>query len=162
MSYALGQAKIIPGQHNLLVPDLPSPQKLIEMGLPYAPYIEHGSWVTGQPDIARYGRDPYRGLAGLGQMSEEEARAEAQRLAEEARRVVREKLPIWTLTTTGTVAGLVGGIVGGSMAKTWLGALVGAGVGGLVGYGAGRIVTKAASQEPANGTGGLAGVLAVL
>lgn len=164
MSYALG-SKLVPGQHNLLIPDLPSPQRLIEPGLPYAPYIEHGSWATGRPDIARYGRDPYRGLAGgLGQMSaEEEAREEGRRLAEEARRVIRDKLPLWSMTATGTVAGLAGGIAGGLLSKTWLGAIAGAALGGVVGYGAGSMIQKAAAAPQApNGTGGLAGVLAVL
>lgn len=67
MSYSLGQAKWVPGQISFSTTRtgrLPTPQKLIEAGLPYAPYIEHGSWVTGQPDIARYGRDPYRGISG--------------------------------------------------------------------------------------------------
>lgn len=69
MSYALGQAKWIPGQISFATTrtgKLPSLQPLIEAGLPYAPYIEHGSYTTGQPDIARYGRDPYRGIMGLG------------------------------------------------------------------------------------------------
>jgi len=160
MSYALG-SKLIPGQHNLLVPDLPSPQRLIEQGLPYAPYIEHGSWATGRPDIARYGRDPYRGLADL--TVEEEAREEGRRIAEEARSVIREKLPLWSMTATGTVAGLAGGIAGGLLSKTWLGAIAGAALGGVVGYGAGSMIQKAAAapQEP-NGTSGLAGILAVL
>ena len=69
MSYSLGQAKWIPGQIDFTTTRtgrLPSVQPLIEAGLPYAPYIEHGSWITGRPDIARYGRDPYRGISGLG------------------------------------------------------------------------------------------------
>lgn len=68
MTYALGQAKWIPGQISFATTRtgrLPSVQPLIEAGLPYAPFIEHGSFVTGQPDIARYGRDPYRGLMGI-------------------------------------------------------------------------------------------------
>lgn len=35
---------------------------LIQAGLPIAPYIEHGSVITGEPSIMQYGRDPYRGL----------------------------------------------------------------------------------------------------
>lgn len=65
MSYSLGQAKWIPGQIHFATTKtgrLPNVQPLIEAGLPYAPYIEHGSYTTGMPDIARYGRDPYRGL----------------------------------------------------------------------------------------------------
>jgi len=61
----LGQAKWVPGQiafQTTRTGRLPSVQPLIEAGLPYAPYIEHGSYAYGTPDIARYGRDPYRGL----------------------------------------------------------------------------------------------------
>lgn len=63
----LGQAKWVPGQisFNALPPgqtSLPSLQPLVEAGLPIAPYIEHGSFTTGEPAIMRYGRDPYRGL----------------------------------------------------------------------------------------------------
>lgn len=67
----LGQAKWVPGQLSFqaLPPGVTAPpdfQRLQEAGLPIAPYIEHGSWVTGQPDIMRYGLDPYRGIMGLG------------------------------------------------------------------------------------------------
>jgi hypothetical protein len=75
MSY-LGQAKWIPGQisFSTLPPgqtSLPSLQPLVEAGLPIAPYIEHGSWVTGEPAIMRYGRDPYRGLGNKHTMRSE-------------------------------------------------------------------------------------------
>ena len=72
MSYkALGQAKIVPGQiHFATLPEgsssLPDLGPLVRAGLPIAPYVEHGSWETGQPDIMRYGLDPYRGIMGLG------------------------------------------------------------------------------------------------
>lgn len=76
MSYAraphgLGQAKIVPGQISFqTLPEgrsgFPSLDPLVQAGLPIAPYIEHGSWETGQPDIMRYGLDPYRGIMGLG------------------------------------------------------------------------------------------------
>ena len=67
----LGQAKWVPGQISFLtLPEgqtsLPSLQPLIEAGLPIAPYVEHGSYETGMPAIMRYGRDPYRGIMGLG------------------------------------------------------------------------------------------------
>lgn len=67
----LGQAKWVPGQLSFqaLPPGVTAPpdfQRLQEAGLPIAPYIEHGSWITGQPDIMRYGLDPYRGIMGLG------------------------------------------------------------------------------------------------
>lgn len=70
MSYSgLGQAKIVAGQINFSTlprgaTSLPSLEPLVRAGLPIAPYIEHGSWETGQPDIMRYGLDPYRGLMG--------------------------------------------------------------------------------------------------
>jgi hypothetical protein len=77
MSYArvphpgLGQAKIVPSQISFqTLPEgrsgFPSLDPLVRAGLPIAPYIEHGSWETGQPDIMRYGLDPYRGIMGLG------------------------------------------------------------------------------------------------
>lgn len=72
MSYSLGQAKWVPGQISFAsLPQwrtgLPSVQPLLEAGLPIAPYIEHGSFTTGEPSIMRYGLDPYRGIMGLGQ-----------------------------------------------------------------------------------------------
>jgi len=73
MSYTrgLGQAKIVPGQISFqTLPEgrsgFPNLDRLVQAGLPIAPYIEHGSWETGQPDIMRYGLDPYRGIMGLG------------------------------------------------------------------------------------------------
>jgi hypothetical protein len=69
MSYSLGQAKWVPGQISFAsLPQgrtgLPSVQPLLEAGLPIAPYIEHGSFTTGEPAIMRYGLDPYRGIMG--------------------------------------------------------------------------------------------------
>lgn len=62
--------KLVPGQLNYLA--LPPGQTapfdvgaLQRAGLPIAPYIEHGSWETGQPYIMFYGRDPYRGVMGM-------------------------------------------------------------------------------------------------
>jgi len=71
MSYrGLGQAKIVPGQINFATlpagrTSLPNLDPLVQAGLPIAPYIEHGSWETGEPSIMRYGLDPYRGIMGL-------------------------------------------------------------------------------------------------
>lgn len=71
MSYSgLGQAKIVAGQINFSTlprgaTSLPSLEPLVRAGLPIAPYVEHGSWTTGQPDIMRYGLDPYRGIMGV-------------------------------------------------------------------------------------------------
>lgn len=66
---SLGQgAKLVPGQiafRTTRTGRIPQLQPLIEAGLPPAPYIEHGSYETGQPPIMRYGRDPYRGLFGV-------------------------------------------------------------------------------------------------
>ncbi len=72
MSYSLGQAKWVPGQISFAsLPagrtGLPSVQPLLEAGLPIAPYVEHGSFTTGEPAIMRYGLDPYRGIMGMGQ-----------------------------------------------------------------------------------------------
>lgn len=86
MSYTrgLGQAKIVPGQISFqTLPDgrsgFQSLEPLVRDGLPIAPYIEHGSWRTGKPDIMRYGLDPYRGIMGLGQtVGESIRRLEAQ------------------------------------------------------------------------------------
>lgn len=75
MSYAgLGQAKIVPGQINFSAlpagrTSLPNLEPLVRAGMPIAPYIEHGSWETGEPDIMRYGLDPYRGIMGLGRLA---------------------------------------------------------------------------------------------
>lgn len=66
---SLGQgSKLVPGQiafRTTRTGKIPQLQPLIEAGLPPAPYIEHGSYETGQPPIMRYGRDPYRGLFGV-------------------------------------------------------------------------------------------------
>lgn len=69
----LGQApKIVPG---LVAPSyMPASGKMPDFGalqragLPLAPIVEHGSWTTGQPDIMRWGLDPYRGIMGLGRL----------------------------------------------------------------------------------------------
>lgn len=132
MSYALGQAKWIPGQISFMTTPsgrLPSVQPLIEAGLPYAPYIEHGSWVTGEPDIARYGRDPYRGL-GSGS-SVEMAADEGRRLATEA---IQRYAPPTVLIGTSIAAGAAGGLVGGLLGRSVIGTLLGAAGGGGIGY----------------------------
>lgn len=72
MSYrGLGQEKYVPGQVGFLTSRrgrVPRIQRMVEAGV--APYIEHGSYITGAPDIVRFGYDPYRGImgcSGLGQ-----------------------------------------------------------------------------------------------
>jgi hypothetical protein len=62
--------KLIPGQYNFLAlpPGQTAPfnyEALQRAGMPIAPYIEHGSWETGQPALMMYGRDPYRGMMGV-------------------------------------------------------------------------------------------------
>jgi hypothetical protein len=68
---ALGQTKNIPGQVNMLDPWGSNPERQfnrsLRRGLPYAPYIEHGSWVTGAPDIVSWSLPEGAGLHGLGQ-----------------------------------------------------------------------------------------------
>lgn len=93
MSYsALGQAKIVPGQINFqTLPEgrasLPSLEPLVQAGLPIAPYVEHGSWETGEPSIMRYGLDPYRGIMGLGRMEHQMQRGLGITLGESLRRL---------------------------------------------------------------------------
>lgn len=145
MSYSLGQAKWIPGQIHFATTRtgrLPSVQKLREADLPYAPYIEHGSFVTGQPDIARYGRDPYRGISGpvgyLGQLPDPqiERRAEEtqQAVTETAQETIRAVVRPVVMITFGTAVGAAAGAVGGFMGKTFWGGVVGAAGGGVLGY----------------------------
>ncbi len=64
-----GAPKVVPGLLSpMYLPEgqtrFPDYGALQRQGLPLAPYIEHGSWETGQPSIFRYGRDPYRGILG--------------------------------------------------------------------------------------------------
>lgn len=139
MSYSLGQAKWVPGQIHFATTRtgrLPSVQPLVEAGLPYAPYIEHGSWVTGQPDIARYGRDPYRGLsAPIGHLGAEDrvdrVQEDVSRAAQEAVRAVAQP---FLLVSLGAVAGGAGGLLGGLLGKTFLGTAVGTLGGGALGF----------------------------
>lgn len=65
---ALGQA-YVPGQINFMSSPtgrVPWIQRSIETGWPSPGIIEHGSYMTGQPDIVQFGYDPYRGIMGLG------------------------------------------------------------------------------------------------
>jgi hypothetical protein len=154
VSYALGQAKLLPGQiafSTTPTGKLRSLQPLIEAGLPIAPYIEHGSWATGRPAIMRYGRDPYR---GLGQDRAQEAVTEV--VSETVRRTVAPGLMIGTGAVVGAAAGIAGGLLG----KTILGGLLGAAGGGLMGYLAYKKFADVTVQPTT--TEGLSGVLAVL
>lgn len=150
MSYALGQAKWIPGQISFMTTrtgTLPTPQKLIEAGLPYAPYIEHGSYITGQPDIARYGRDPYRGLSGpIGYLSQVpdttavqqdvERRADEvqQSVTQAGQEAVRSVAKASILVGLGAAVGGAAGLAGGLLGKPFWSTLLGAAGGGALGY----------------------------
>jgi len=185
MSYALG-TKLVPGQiafQTTRTGRLPSLQPLIEAGLPYAPYIEHGSWTTGRPDIARYGRDPYRGLGDAPRLSEEAARTMCSAsggrwvpipgaiapggtceggtrevVEDTIRGTIQKTLPPAVLIGTGAVAGAAGGIAGGLFGKAFLGGLVGAVGGGVLGYLGWKMLPK--PEVPS--TPALSGVMAVL
>jgi len=178
MSYALG-TKLIPGQiafQTTRTGRLPSLQPLIEAGLPYAPYIEHGSWTTGRPDIARYGRDPYRGLgfdpadvdmhcvAGGGRWNrttqeceggsrsmEERARAAQEVIEGTVRDTIRTALPPTVMILTGVVTGAAGGIAGGLFGKALWGGLAGAAGGGLLGYLGWRLFARDAARGAVQG-----------
>ena len=172
MSYALGQAKLMPGQISFATTrtgKIRTVQPLLEAGLPIAPYIEHGSWVTGEPNIMRYGRDPYRGLGQELEVAPEEI---VEVVTETVRRVIAPGLMIGTGVVVGGAAGAAGGLLG----KTLLGGLIGAVGGGFLGYLAYKSFAGPSAQTPAQtpastserrwlqtpATEGLSGVLAVL
>ena len=167
MSYALGQAKILPGQIHFQTTRtgrIPSLQPLIEAGLPIAPYIEHGSWETGQPAIMRYGLDPYR---GLGQPASEVDRRmdEAQeRVEETVIETIRATLSPAVMVGTGVMVGAAAGVAGGLLRSALWGGLLGAVGGGVLGYMGWK---SWGAPPPQNGTStpaqsGLSGMLAVL
>lgn len=116
MSYrGLGQyPKVVPGMvyPSILPPGqtkLFSYEELRRRGLPIAPYIEKGSYVTGQPDIYRYGLDPYRGIMG-----------QAEPSLPPLSQAFRSSMGV------GVISGLIGGLLGRP--------ILGAAVGGLVGW----------------------------
>ena len=156
MSYALGQAKLTPGQIAFATTrtgKIRTVQPLLEAGLPIAPYIEHGSWVTGEPNIMRYGRDPYRGLGQEVEVAPEDV---VEVVTETVRRVIAPGLMI----STGAVVGAAAGVAGGLLGKALLGGLIGAAGGGFLGYLAYKNFADIRTQTTA--TEGLSGVLAVL
>jgi hypothetical protein len=155
MSYrrpALGQAKWIPGQISFATTRtgrIPSLQPLIEAGLPLAPYVEHGSWARGTPDIMRYGRDPYRGIMGLGTDPTEVVNQAIRSSADSVRGSIHEAataIAPAALIATGAVAGGVAGAVSGFFGKSLLGGILGAVGGGAVGYGASRLLQSLAER----------------
>ena len=154
MSYSrgLGQAKIVPGQISFqTLPEgrsgFPSLQPLIDAGLPIAPYIEHGSWETGQPDIMRYGLDPYRGIMGLGCCGAPQGAALGQLLTGSLCDPTTVSAAFQTRLTgalnAGSQAALVGGAVAGVVGAIAgkHSALVGAVAGALVGWTANLVWT---------------------
>lgn len=188
MTYSLGQAKLVPGQISFQTTRtgrLPSLQPLIEAGLPIAPYIEHGSWQTGQPSIMRYGLDPYRGIMGVTASDEtgwfttqpiiplrgvdqppEPNEAMRERTEEMIQRTVASGITAALLIGTGAVVGGGAGAAGGALGRPFLGGLLGTVGGGLLGYLAFKKLVEplSKSQEPSPSAqrATLDGTLAVL
>jgi len=192
MSYSLGQAKLVPGQIHFQTTRtgrIPSVQPLIEAGLPIAPYIEHGSWATGQPSIMRYGLDPYRGLGWAPQLQLPSDSPQAICQASGGRWVaipggepphceggtreavetaitetIRTTLSPAVMIGTGAFVGGAAGISGGVLKSPLWGALIGVVGGGLLGYLGWKnfAVPRIVTTESPSPTSGLSGLLAVL
>jgi hypothetical protein len=166
MSYALG-TKLVPGQIHFQTTrsgKIPSLQPLVEAGLPIAPYIEHGSYATGQPAIMRYGRDPYRGLGSNGD-DEMARRADQMQTAVETTitETIRATLSPAVMIGTGAFVGAAAGISGGVIKSALWGGLIGAVGGGVLGYlGWRNFAAPAALPEPPAAASGLSGLLAVM
>ena len=175
MTYSLSGAKLIPGQiafETTRTGRLPSLQPLVEAGLPIAPYIEHGSWATGRPDLMRYGRDPYR---GLGQTLNERADAVqdevGQATSSAIATAIHQTLAPAAFIGTGVAVGAAAGAIGGLMGKTLLGGLVGGAGGGVLAYLGWKFLSGIAGAPPTpasasdvkpGAASGLGGMLAVL
>jgi hypothetical protein len=133
MSYrgALGQTKNIPGQVNFLDPWGSNPERrmnrAIRHGLPYAPYIEHGSWTTGQPDIVAWdlpeGAGLHRGYRGLGQLLTDFACSGS---ALNASWEARTRSTLGAAAQAAVAGGLLAGVVGGISKNPLIGAAAGA------------------------------------
>lgn len=125
----LGQAKIVPGQVNFLA--------VRESYLPFRTpgYIEHGSWVTGAPDVVAWDRpERFNPMSGLGQsLTDFACSGSALNASWQARS--RDQLAAAAQATV--AAGLVAGVVGGLSKKPALGALGGA----LLAYGVFKVWT---------------------
>lgn len=135
MSYrGLGQAKIVPGQVNFLAP-WESYREFRHPG-----YVEHGSWVTGQPDVVAWeppdgaGLQMFSTAPGLGQILTDFACSGSALNAS------------WTTRTRDTLAaGAQAAIAGGLLAGV-LGAItkkpaIGAAAGAAIAFGAFRVWT---------------------
>jgi hypothetical protein len=122
---ALGQV-FVPGQVNFMTSrhgHVPLIQQFAEGYGPMPGYVEHGSYVTSEPDIVRFGYDPYRGIMGLGQLTEFACDQTA------AAAVYRQTMT--AALSAGGKAALVGGafagVIGVVTKRAWLAALGGAG-----------------------------------
>jgi len=140
MSYrgSLGQTKFIPGQVNFLAPVASNPERYMNRrlarGLPYAPYIEHGSWVTGEPDVVAWSPPEGAGLHGLGQTLTDFA---CSGTALNASWTTRTQSTLNAAMQAAIAGGLVGGIVGGLSKRP----AVGAGAGMALAYGIFKVWT---------------------
>lgn len=143
MSYrGLGQAKIVPGQINFMtlppgMTRLPDPEPLLRAGLPLAPYVEHGSWQTGEPDIMRYGRDPYRGIMGVDGLGQILTDLACSGSALNASWTQRTRDALNAAAQAAVAGGIAAGVVGGIAKKP----LIAAGIGAVVAYSAFKVWT---------------------
>lgn len=125
MSYrGLGQAKIVPGQVNFLA--------VRESYEPFREprYVEHGSWVTGAPDIVAWQlpegggiRSTARGMSGLGQTLTDFACSGS---ALNASWTTRTRDTLNAAAQAAVAGGLIAGIIGGLSKKPLIGAAAGA------------------------------------
>lgn len=122
MSYrrsGMGQAKIVPGQVNFLDPQA-SYEPFQTPG-----YIEHGSWVTGAPDVVAWSPPDRGGLwqrGGLGQLLTDFACSGS---ALNASWTTRTRDTLSAAGQAAVVAGVVAGVLGGVSKKPLLGAAAG-------------------------------------
>lgn len=132
MSYrrrGLGQAKIVPGQVNFLA--------VRESYLPFREpgYVEHGSWVTGAPDIVQFQRpERARGLLGLGQTLTDFA---CSGTALNASWEARTRTTLSAAAQAAVAGGVLAGVVGAITKKPAIGAVIG----GALAFGAMRVWT---------------------
>lgn len=124
-------SKYIPGQVDFMssrTGRVPRLQRMFEAG--YAPYIEHGSYITGEPDIIQYGYDRYRGMlggcSGVGDVVSEYLCNQTA-----ASQSWRERLAegLSAGAQAATLGAAAAGLLGGLIKRPLLGAAVGAAVG---------------------------------
>lgn len=121
---ALGQyiGKQIPGQVNFLSPELAY--------LPTPGYVEHGSWVTGAPDVVQWalpeGAGLYRGRGpALGQLLTD---LTCSGTALNASWTARTRDTINAGLQAAVVAGLGAGVIGALSKKPLIGGIAGAAI----------------------------------